>query len=132
MPGGLAPCSHLPALRLDPTIGGELQKRRLGPAALVRQALRMQHHAPGATIFDAVPAGETITIEGIGSTSIRFRVPCSPLTVVARRGRSATPLAGVAKSLHVDVTQARAIVVFGHRTAYEPCRAPEWIEVKSP
>jgi hypothetical protein len=127
-PAGLAPCPELPALRshaLAAQAGAE------DVTAALERMLRLQHHAPGALVFDEpVEPGAAIELTGFGPATIRTRVPASPLGVFLR-SRGDEPVAPPrVRSIHIDADRRQLRVTWGHFRRYDTRRAPRFVVVK--
>jgi hypothetical protein len=96
---------------------------------LLRQALRLQHHAPGELVCPWLAPGAALALEGIGAGPLATRLPTSPVRVAARRGRYSTELEPRVRSAHIDADQRRLRVTYAFAHHYAPSAAPSWIEV---
>jgi hypothetical protein len=128
LPGGLAPCPMNPALRLIPLDSPEGGDPAIADA-LFERALRVQHHAPIATLARRIDSGTEVRLTGAGARPLRFVTPTSPLRVRSRTRRDTAWVQPRIRSVHVDADDETVAVVFGHMQHYAPERAPEWIEV---
>jgi hypothetical protein len=157
-PGGLAPCPALSALRLAPSPSAarveqgivaraqpphDVESPAANPAEVsngfwptpldssewLRQALRLQHHAPGALILDEVVPSSPCVLEGLGGTPIAFSVPAPPVSASVRQGRGREPLRAKVRAMHIDADARTLRVAFGHFHGYRAARPPQWVEL---
>jgi hypothetical protein len=93
--------------------------------------LRARHPAPGYLVFDHVPPGTPIRLDGVGRGPIRFEVPPAPVRVTLRRRLDGEPRPPELRSLHVDADGGIVSCVHGYGFLYEEGRAPSWILVEA-
>jgi hypothetical protein len=130
-PAGFAPCPDLLAWRMRDEQAAAAQRGASleAPAAFFPGVLRMYHHAPPSLIFDDLPPGTPIALEGLGARAIRFVVPASPAHVtVSRRANAVRPRL---RALHVDADRRAVLLVYDHAFNYETRRAPGWVRVQA-
>jgi hypothetical protein len=137
-PACFAPCLELPALRAPriPAASGILPSQEQLAKILARLdadrfsiAYRMRCHAPPSLIFESLPPGTPIRLEGVGRRPIGLEVPSSPVRVAARRGLDRTELGAHLRSLHIDADAAVVTAVHAHGFRHTAARAPEWLVV---
>jgi hypothetical protein len=128
IPAGFAPCGDLAGLRMQATDMKAPLDMSMALSAAIDGALRLQHHAPGALIFDQVSAGDVIAIEGVGAT-MRFTVPASPVRVMIRRGSAAEETSSRVRSVHVDAERKVVRIVYGHGHRFRSRRPPRRIDI---
>jgi hypothetical protein len=148
-PGGVTPCPELAGMRLEPGFvaavsavaarsgqsgapPSEPTPSAPGAPPLLRQAMRLQHHAPGELVYPWLPPGTMLALEGVGTRPLALRLPGPPVRVAARRGRHhAMELEPRLRSAHLDGDQRRLRVTYGFAQHYSPWVAPSWIEVSA-
>jgi len=135
-PVGLAPCPELPQLRMLPYGGPQIgqldtaeDRQRLLADHLLGDHLRLQHHAPSDLIVLELPPGTPVVLEGMGNSRIAFRVPGSPISVLARRRGRSRAFCGVLRSVHIDSDRRLVRVAYRHSFHYRPAHAPRWLDV---
>ncbi len=136
IPGGFSPCPELGALRLadltldSPPRPGEMPSQEAMRAISFEAMVRMAHHAPGYLVFNTVPTGTRIELQGVGKEPIRFELPAPPARVSTRRRQDQTVLSPVARSIHLDADRRLLLCVHGYEFAYEEPAAPSWIVIE--
>lgn len=119
-PAVLEPCPDLAALRApDPS----------APFDAFEVALRMAHHATGRHVFDALPPGAHVALEGLEAHGFSFRVPPSPISVEVVRGKGRDAILFSLRSVHLDAGRDRLLLVHGHSFTYARADAPSSIAV---
>ena len=139
-PGGFSPCRELPALRISPMVAPAKMdtsgRTRAGLAETaeldheITQAFRALHHAPGYLIFDDLPPGTSLQLEGVGRRSIRFEVPAPPVVVGVYRGRRRDDVSPHIRSIHVNADHETVACAYGYSFQYDQNQAPSWISVE--
>lgn len=129
VPGGLAPCPELPALRM--LAFAEQLATRPSPSLrdMLDRALWVQHHASGDWMLPDLSPGELVTLDGLGADPIKVVVPPAPTRVSIGHGRSRHDLAPAIRSLHIDAEARVLRIVYGHAGPYAPSRPPRRIVV---
>jgi hypothetical protein len=92
---------------------------------------RALHHAPGYLVFDGLPPGTPVRLEGLGAEAIGFAVPPSPVRVRLRRDEGLSEARARVWSVHVDADRAVLFIVHGHAFTYREGDAPAWILVEA-
>jgi hypothetical protein len=93
---------------------------------------RIVHHAPPELIFDAVPVGTIIEVEGLSAGRVRLSVPpCRARLAVEPVSKAGSVLEPAARlrSIHVDTDRGLCLVVHGLSFRYHPRRAPKGVRV---
>ena len=126
-PGCFVPCPELPALRMAPPASAQWGPRT--PDELFPFALRTLHHAPGYLVFDDVPPGTPIRVEGLGREALHLEAPPPPARVVLRRGARREGVRPQLRSVHVDADRAVVSCVHGHAFVYRDGDEPSWVLV---
>lgn len=128
VPGCFVPCPELRALRTPPARGAPADMA--SAEAIVSGIFRDLHHAPGYLIFDELPPGTPIGLDGVGAQSVRFELPVAPARVRLRGGTNNEPRPRL-RSVHVDTERAIITCVWGYTFVYADGRAPSWVIVES-
>jgi len=129
VPGCFAPCPDLHALRSAPVEGGSVDPR--APEAMFEGILRSLHHAPGYLVFDDLPPGTPICLDGLGHEAVRVNLPPPPARVRLRRGVTTSDTRTRLRSVHVDAGRSLVTCVWGYSFLYESGAAPSWILVEA-
>jgi hypothetical protein len=128
-PAGFTPCPDLVAWRMRETLPATMSGDAWTSDDLLR-AMRIQHHAPPSLIFEDVPTGMAIDLQGLGESPLRFVAPASPARVTTARGsKDETEVRPRLRALHVDADARAVRLVFAHGFHYDPQRPPRWIRV---
>lgn len=137
LPGGFTPCPELPPLRHyrlklspPPARPGDRPSPEAIDAVTIEGMLLSIHHAPGYLVFDAVPAGTPIELQGAGKEPIRFELPAPPARVQTRREKERKDLTPVARSVHVDADRRTVSCVHAYEFSYTEATAPSWIVIE--
>jgi hypothetical protein len=133
VPGCFAPCPDLAALRLAPPAPVQSPEEWVprDPDAMFSLMLRAKHHAPGYLVFDDVPPGTPVHLEGVGREVVRFLVPPPPARVSLRRAAGRRELRPELRSLHIDEGRAVVSCVHGYPFVYRRGEEPSWVLVEN-
>jgi hypothetical protein len=132
-PAGFTPCRDLVSWRMrdEARATAERYAAAEDAPALLRgpPPLRVYHHAPPSLIFDDVPPGTHVELQGLGVDPVRFVVPLPPARVSVRARKAEQEIHPKLRALHVDAERRIVRLVFGHSFRYDPRRAPGWVRV---
>jgi hypothetical protein len=133
-PAGFSPCPDLVAWRAqrEHALISRRSVDTQGPMELLREALpslRTLHYAPPSLIFDDVPVGARVALEGLGLGPMNFAVPVSPIRVSVRTRREEVELKPRLRALHVDADVGVVRMVHDHPVRYDSNRPPSWVRV---
>jgi hypothetical protein len=130
VPGCFVPCPELPGLRIAPR-GGMAAAPEAWKMGLLPMALRAHNPAPSYLVFDDLPAGTPIHLDGVGREAIRFDVPPSPVRLTLLRKPNREELQPELRSVHVDADRGLVSCVYGHPFLYREGHEPSWIVVEA-
>jgi hypothetical protein len=129
VPGCFVPCPELPALRVIPAASSRWHPE--SREAMLDNLYRAAHHAPGYLVFDDVPPGTFVQLEGVGGGPIRFDVPPPPVRVRLRRQGRYDETRHQLRSIHVNADSSTLSCVHGYSFAYRSDDAPSWVVVEA-
>jgi hypothetical protein len=127
VPGCFVPCPELPGLRADRIAQWDPRTTE----GMIKHAVRIRHHAPGYLVFDAVPPGTTIRLDGVGRETIRFEVPPPPGRVRIRRSARFDETRVELRSVHLDADRGVVSFIHGYSFLYQEADAPSWVLVEA-